>query len=80
MNRIINKNFKASLRFVFFIATPLSLVNTCIANWNSTDFFLTWMSGFLWIYPISFTQAICYVSLIKWYDRRKLAKKQQINS
>jgi len=34
MNITLNKNFKASLRFVFFIATPLSLVNSCIANWN----------------------------------------------
>jgi len=69
------KELKASLRFVFFIATPLSLVNSCFVNWNATDFLSAWMNGFMWIYPISFVQAMTYVSCIKWYDRRKLAQK-----
>jgi len=72
------KEFKTTLRFVFFIATPLSLVNSCLTNWNATDFLLAWTCGFLWIYPISFLQAVSYVSIIKWYDKRKSTSKTKI--
>jgi len=74
------KELKTTLRFVFFIATPLSLVNSCLANWNAADFLLAWTGGFLWIYPISFLQAVSYVSAIKWYDRRKSTQKQRVKN
>lgn len=64
-----------TLRFVVLIATPLCLVNSLIFSFGSADFLMGWFNRFLLNYAISFPQAILYVTLIKWYDRRKQLKK-----
>lgn len=68
----MSKDLKTTLRFVVLIATPLCLVNSLIFSFGLTDFWMDWLKRFLLNYAISFPQAVLYVTLIKWYDRRKL--------
>ena len=73
----MNTELKQTLQFVFFIATPLCLVNSFITSekfnlWND------WGLKFLTSYAISFPQAVLYVSLVKWYKRRKCKINKQI--
>ncbi|MDY0090574.1 MAG: hypothetical protein RBR78_09435 [Flavobacteriaceae bacterium] len=68
----MNKDLKITLRFVVLIATPLCLVNSLLFSFGLTDFWQEWLKRFLFNYAISFPQAVLYVTLIKWYDRRKL--------
>lgn len=61
-----------TLRFVILIATPLCLVNSLLFSLGLVDFWEEWAKRFLLNYTISFPQAILYVTLVKWYNRRKL--------
>lgn len=67
----MNKDLKMTLRFVVLIATPLCLVNSLLFSFGLTDFWQEWLKRFLLNYGISFPQAVLYVTLIKWYDKRK---------
>jgi len=67
----MNKDLKMTLRFVVLIATPLCLVNSFIFSFGSVDFLSDWISRFGLNYIITFPQAIFYVSVVKWFDKRK---------
>ena len=67
----MNKELKQTLRFVVLIATPLCLVNAFIFSIGSDDFLSSWFSRFGLNYLITFPQAVFYVSVVKWFDKRK---------
>lgn len=72
----MSKDLKMTLRFVFLIATPLCLVNGFIGSYGLPDFWQEWLKRFVFGYAVSFPQAVLYVSLIKWYDRRRKQPKE----
>ncbi len=69
------KSLWSTTRFVLKIATPLSLVNSMIHNFNATPFFSEWMKAFALNFMITLPQAVLYVSLVKWWAQRKESKK-----
>ena len=81
----MNTELKQTLQFVFFIATPLfffiatplCLVNSFITS-DKFNLWNDWGLKFLTSYAISFPQAVLYVSLVKWYKRRKCKINKQI--
>ena len=62
----MNKEFKQTLRFVVLIATPLCFVNSLIFSGSYVDF----VNRFLLTYLITFPQAVLYVSIVKYLDKR----------
>ena len=76
----MNKELKTTLRFVFFIATPLCLVNSLIVSFGAIDFWQVWSTLFLRSYIITFPQAVLYVSAIKWFDKQKAKSKKISNN
>ncbi|SHF19558.1 hypothetical protein SAMN05444274_1044 [Mariniphaga anaerophila] len=67
----MSKDFKMTLRFVVLIATPLCLVNSLIVSFGSSDFLFDLFSRFGFNYAVTFPQAIFYVSVVKWFDKKK---------
>lgn len=59
------KEFKQTLIFVFFIATPLCMVNSLIFNAEN------WLKSFFAAYVASVPQAIIYVTIIKKVMKNK---------
>ncbi|WP_299991480.1 hypothetical protein [uncultured Pontibacter sp.] len=70
-NYFFIKNLKPTLRFVALVATPLCLVNSFIATQESINFYADWASRFTYGFLITYPQAVVYVSLIKWFDRKR---------
>lgn len=66
----MNKEFKATLRFVALIATPLCLINGLIFSVGSQDLIATWLRQFGFSLLITFPQAVVYVSIAKWFDKK----------
>jgi hypothetical protein len=66
----MKKELKATLRFVMLIATPLCLVNGLIFSLSSQDLIQTWFSRFCITFLVTFPQAVLYVSIVKWFDKR----------
>lgn len=66
----MGKDLKQALRFVVLIATPLCLVNSLFFSFGSVNFLSDWFSRFLLNYSIIFPQAVLYVSVVKWFDKR----------
>ncbi len=67
----MNKELKQTFKFVFFIATPLCLINSLIFSFNSTNFLSEWFFRFLYNYIITFPQAVLYVSIVKKIDKNR---------
>lgn len=66
----MNKEFKATLRFVGLIATPLCLINGLIFSVGSQDLIAIWLRQFGFSLLITFPQAVVYVSIVKWFDKK----------
>ncbi len=66
----MKKELKSTLRFVVLIATPLCLVNGLIFSLGSQDLIQTWFSRFVFTFLVTFPQAVLYVSVVKWLDKR----------
>lgn len=66
----MKKEFKSTLRFVLLIATPLCLVNGLIFSLGSQDLIQSWFVRFGITFLVTFPQAVFYVSLVKWFDKR----------
>jgi hypothetical protein len=54
------------------------LVNSFITS-DKLNLWSDWSVKFLTSYAISFPQAVLYVSLVKWYKRRKYKINKQIS-
>ncbi|MBN3661706.1 MAG: DUF2798 domain-containing protein [Ornithobacterium rhinotracheale] len=67
----MNRELKQTFRFVFFIATPLCLVNSFIFSFGKSSFLHEWLYRFIVNYSLTFPQAICYVSIIRWINGKK---------
>lgn len=71
-NYFFIKSLKPTLRFVALVATPLCLVNSFIASYESADFLTQWINNFASSYLTTYPQAVVYVSLIKWFDSKRI--------
>lgn len=67
----MNKELKATLRFVALIATPLCFIDGLIFSLGSQDLIQTWFSRFVFTFLVTFPQTVLYVSAVKWFDKRK---------
>lgn len=67
----MNKELKATLRFVALIATPLCFINGLIFSLGSQDLIQTWFNRFVFTFLVTFPQAVLYVSAVRWFDKRK---------
>lgn len=65
------KHLRPTLRFVALVATPLCLVNSFIAAQDSVNFYTEWATRFTYSFLITYPQAVVYVSLVKWFDRKR---------
>ncbi|MBP1841570.1 hypothetical protein J2Z57_003498 [Formosa algae] len=66
----MKNELKSTLRFVVLIATPLCLVNGLIFSLGSQDLIQAWFSRFGFTFLVTFPQAVFYVSVVKWFDKR----------
>ncbi|SEC74935.1 hypothetical protein SAMN05192540_3986 [Maribacter dokdonensis] len=66
----MKNELKSTLRFVVLIATPLCLVNGLIFSLGSQDLIQVWFSRFGFTFLVTFPQAVLYVSVVKWFDKR----------
>jgi len=65
------KELRITLRFVSLIAIPLCFVNSFIIDIIPSNFISGWLSRFFFSLFITFPQAVVYVSIVKWLDRKK---------
>ena len=67
----MNKELKRTLRFVSLIAIPLCFVNSLVLSFIPQGFLSGWSARFLFSLLLTFPQAVFYVSLVKWFDKKR---------
>lgn len=66
----MKKELKSTLKFLMLIATPLCFVNGLVFSLDSQNLIQTWFSRFCFSFLVTFPQAVLYVSIVKWLDKR----------